>query len=109
MLRNWGKNVLRNWVTRFFWSENLYFFSVSCIIPNITTWNKKHNLLQTVNIMLERREVKKEKVMSAMQAFSKAMFMPVLIPSYCNGLLIAVGNVLTNARLRKSYRFLTIR
>jgi hypothetical protein len=34
----------------------MYFFSVSCIIPNITTWNKKHNLLQTVNIMLENGE-----------------------------------------------------
>ena len=37
----------------------------------------------------------KEKVMSAMQAFSKAMFMPVLILPIA-GLLIAVGNVLTN-------------
>lgn len=34
--------------------------------------------------------------MSAMQAFSKAMFMPVLILPIA-GLLIAVGNVLTNA------------
>ena len=34
----------------------------------------------------------KEKVMSAMQAFSKAMFMPVLILPIA-GLLIAVGNV----------------
>ena len=36
----------------------------------------------------------KEKVMSAMQSFSKAMFMPVLILPIA-GLLIAVGNVLT--------------
>ena len=35
----------------------------------------------------------KEKVMSAMQSFSKAMFMPVLILPIA-GLLIAVGNVL---------------
>ena len=40
----------------------------------------------------------KEKVMSTMQAFSKAMFMPVLILPIA-GLLIAVGNVFTNARL----------
>ena len=40
----------------------------------------------------------KEKVMSIMQAFSKAMFMPVLILPIA-GLLIAVGNVFTNARL----------
>ena len=40
----------------------------------------------------------KDKIMSAMQAFSKAMFMPVLILPIA-GLLIAVGNVLTNARL----------
>ena len=35
----------------------------------------------------------KDKIMSAMQAFSKAMFMPVLILPIA-GLLIAVGNVL---------------
>ena len=47
----------------------------------------------------------KEKVMSAMQAFSKAMFMPVLILPIA-GLLIAVGNVLTNARLMEILPFL---
>lgn len=43
--------------------------------------------------------------MSAMQAFSKAMFMPVLILPIA-GLLIAVGNVLTNARLMEILPFL---
>lgn len=47
----------------------------------------------------------KEKVMNAMQAFSKAMFMPVLILPIA-GLLIAVGNVLTNARLIAMLPFL---
>ena len=47
----------------------------------------------------------KEKVMSAMQSFSKAMFMPVLILPIA-GLLIAVGNVLTNARLMEILPFL---
>ena len=47
----------------------------------------------------------KEKVMSAMQAFSKAMFMPVLILPIA-GLLIAVGTVLTNARLMEILPFL---
>ena len=40
-----------------------------------------------------------------MQAFSKAMFMPVLILPIA-GLLIAVGNVLTNARLMEILPFL---
>ena len=40
-----------------------------------------------------------------MQAFSKAMFMPVLILPIA-GLLIAVGNVLTNARLLEMAPFL---
>ena len=47
----------------------------------------------------------KEKVMSTMQAFSKAMFMPVLILPIA-GLLIAVGNVFTNARLIEILPFL---
>ena len=47
----------------------------------------------------------KEKVMSIMQAFSKAMFMPVLILPIA-GLLIAVGNVFTNARLIEILPFL---
>ena len=47
----------------------------------------------------------KDKIMSAMQAFSKAMFMPVLILPIA-GLLIAVGNVLTNARLLEMAPFL---
>ena len=47
----------------------------------------------------------KEKIMSAMQAFSKAMFMPVLILPIA-GLLIAVGNVLTNARLLEMLPFM---
>ena len=40
-----------------------------------------------------------------MQAFSKAMFMPVLILPIA-GLLIAVGNVFTNARLIEILPFL---
>lgn len=47
----------------------------------------------------------KEKIMSTMQAFSKAMFMPVLILPIA-GLLIAVGNVFTNARLIEILPFL---
>lgn len=47
----------------------------------------------------------KEKIMSAMQAFSKAMFMPVLILPIA-GLLIAVGNIFTNARLLEMAPFL---
>ena len=39
----------------------------------------------------------KDKIMSAMQAFSKAMFMPVLILPIA-GLLIAVGNVLNQRK-----------
>ena len=53
---------------------------------------------------MERYEMK-EKIMSAMQAFSKAMFMPVLILPIA-GLLIAVGNVLTNARLLEMLPFM---
>ena len=53
---------------------------------------------------MERYEMK-EKIMSAMQAFSKAMFMAVLILPIA-GLLIAVGNVLTNARLLEMLPFM---
>lgn len=47
----------------------------------------------------------KDKIMKAMQSFSKAMFMPVLILPIA-GLLIAIGNVLTNARLIEIAPFL---
>lgn len=47
----------------------------------------------------------KEKITNLMQNFSKAMFMPVLILPIA-GLLIAVGNVFTNARLIEVLPFL---
>lgn len=47
----------------------------------------------------------KEKVMDAMQKFSKAMFVPVLILPIA-GILIAVGNVFTNVRLLEQFPFL---
>lgn len=47
----------------------------------------------------------KDKAMNAMQAFSKAMFAPVLILPIA-GLLIAIGNIFTNANLLKIVPFL---
>lgn len=47
----------------------------------------------------------KEKVMNALQRFSKAMFIPVLILPIA-GILIAVGNLFTNARLLELVPFL---
>ncbi len=47
----------------------------------------------------------KEKVMDAMQKFSKAMFVPVLILPIA-GILIAIGNVFTNVRLIERFPFL---
>lgn len=47
----------------------------------------------------------KEKIMSAMQSFSKAMFTPVLILPIV-GILIAIGNLFTNARLLALLPFL---
>lgn len=47
----------------------------------------------------------KEKVMDAMQRFSKAMFIPVLILPIA-GILIAVGNLFTNTRLMEVLPFL---
>ena len=47
----------------------------------------------------------KEKVKDAMQKFSKAMFVPVLILPIA-GILIAVGNVFTNVRLLEQFPFL---
>lgn len=47
----------------------------------------------------------KEKIMNAMQRFSKAMFIPVLILPIV-GLLIAVGNLFTNAKLAQYAPFL---
>ena len=44
----------------------------------------------------------KEKVMDAMQRFSKAMFIPVLILPIA-GILIAVGNLFTNSILNRDY------
>lgn len=47
----------------------------------------------------------KEKLMDAMQKFSKAMFIPVLILPIA-GILIAVGNLLTNAKLLEALPFM---
>ena len=47
----------------------------------------------------------KEKMMNAMQRFSKAMFIPVLILPIA-GILIAVGNLFTNVRLQAVLPFL---
>ena len=47
----------------------------------------------------------KEKIMDALQRFSKAMFIPVLILPIA-GILIAVGNLFTNARLLEVLPFL---
>lgn len=47
----------------------------------------------------------KEKVMDVLQRFSKAMFIPVLILPIA-GILIAVGNLFTNARLIEMLPFL---
>ena len=47
----------------------------------------------------------KGKVMEAMQKFSRAMFIPVLILPIA-GLLIAIGNLLTNARLLEVVPFM---
>jgi len=47
----------------------------------------------------------KEKVMGIMQRFSKAMFIPVLILPIA-GILIAIGNLFTNARLLEVVPFL---
>lgn len=47
----------------------------------------------------------KDKIMNAMQRFSKAMFIPVLILPIV-GIIIAFGNVLTNAKLAQYAPFL---
>ena len=47
----------------------------------------------------------KEKIMDGLQKFSKAMFIPVLILPIA-GILIAVGNLFTNARLLEVLPFL---
>lgn len=47
----------------------------------------------------------KEKLMNGMQRFSKAMFVPVLILPIA-GILIALGNLFTNARLLEQFPFL---
>ena len=47
----------------------------------------------------------KDKVMDALQRFSKAMFIPVLILPIA-GILIAVGNLFTNPRLQAVLPFL---
>ena len=47
----------------------------------------------------------KDKVMDALQRFSKAMFIPVLILPIA-GILIAVGNLFTNVRLQAVLPFL---
>ena len=47
----------------------------------------------------------KDRIMDAMQKFSKAMFIPVLILPIA-GILIAVGNLFTNTRLQEVLPFL---
>ncbi|MGP6138641.1 PTS transporter subunit EIIC [Jeotgalibaca sp. A127] len=47
----------------------------------------------------------KEKVMNGLQRFSKAMFVPVLILPIA-GILIAVGNLFTNAKLIEQFPFM---
>ena len=47
----------------------------------------------------------KEKMMNAMQRFSKAMFVPILLLPIV-GILIAVGNLFTNVRLQAILPFL---
>ena len=47
----------------------------------------------------------KEKLMNGMQRFAKAMFIPVLILPIA-GLLIAIGNLFTNAKLLETLTFL---
>lgn len=49
----------------------------------------------------------KAKVMDAMQRFSKAMFIPVLILPIA-GILVAIGNVFNNAKLLETFPFLDI-
>ncbi|UZH05431.1 PTS transporter subunit EIIC [Heyndrickxia coagulans] len=49
----------------------------------------------------------KEKAMDAMQRFSKAMFIPVLILPIA-GILIAIGNVFNNAKLLETFPFLDV-
>ena len=47
----------------------------------------------------------KDKIMSKLQDFSKGMFVPVLILPIA-GIIIAIGNILTNARLAEYLPFL---
>lgn len=47
----------------------------------------------------------KEKIMNSMQRFAKAMFIPVLILPIA-GILIAIGNLFTNAKLLEAVPFL---
>ena len=53
---------------------------------------------------MEKRQMK-EKIMDQLQRFSKAMFIPVLILPIA-GILIAVGNLFTNAKLLEVLPFL---
>ena len=63
-----------------------------------------------INLPIKSKGVSsmKEKVMDAMQKFSKAMFVPVLILPIA-GILIAIGNVFTNVRLIERFPFWIIR
>lgn len=47
----------------------------------------------------------KEKIMNKLQDFSKGMFVPVLILPIA-GIIIAIGNILTNAKLAEYLPFL---
>jgi len=59
----------------------------------------------TVRVFTTNEGEMKDRVMSAMQSFSKAMFTPVLILPIA-GILIAVGNIFTNTRLMEVLPFL---
>ena len=52
----------------------------------------------------QRSIINERKMMDAMQKFSKAMFVPVLILPIA-GILIAIGNVFTNVRLIERFPF----
>lgn len=47
----------------------------------------------------------KEKILNQLQNFSKGMFVPVLILPIA-GIIIAIGNILTNAKLAEYLPFL---
>lgn len=58
-----------------------------------------------MNLLKGGYELMKDKLMNGMQRFAKAMFIPVLILPIA-GILIAIGNLFTNARLLETLPFL---